>query len=495
VRTPAEIDALFDTITYQKGAAVVRMIEHYVGSAAFRDGVNAYLQAHAYGNATSEDFWKTIAATSGKPVDQILPTFINQPGVPIIEVSPLTCTADRQSTRATFAQGRFLLNAADARASTSVWQVPACLKTSASTDASACLVVSQPQLTLDVAQGCVPWIFANADAQGYYRTAYATDILRALAPRLEDALSAPERVMLIGDEWALVRANRHTAADYLTLAAGYGREPVSGVLGDVTERLGFIREYLTTDATRARFETFVRTMLRPLFKELGFPPSTGSSGGNDDRNALRAVVISALGTIGNDEEVVRQSRAAADRALAGNGAPLEPALKESVVQIAAEHGDEKLYEALNAAAAHATAPDERNLYLLAAAKFRDPRLIDRGLQRTLSNDVRTQDTARYLAAFLDNPVARPRAWSFVKANWTQLEPKLRIFNAGVRIANALDAFCDSGARDDIRMFFDTHRLPGMDGALSRTVERINNCIDLREKQTKPVTDWLNQRKD
>ncbi|MDO8795783.1 MAG: M1 family metallopeptidase, partial [Vicinamibacterales bacterium] len=314
VRTPAEIDALFDTITYQKGAAVIRMIEHYVGAGPFRDGVNAYLQAHAYGTATSEDFWKTIAATSGKPVDQILPTFINQPGVPIIEVSPLTCTGNGHSTRATFGQERFLLNATDAPATATVWQVPACLKAGASADSSACLVISETRLTLDVAQGCVPWIFANAGADGYYRTAYAPEILRALAPHVEDALSAPERVTLIDDEWALVRANRHTAADYLTLAAGYGREPVSGVLGDVTERLGFIHEYLTTDATRGQFETFVRTMLRPIFGQLGFSPASSD---NNDRGALRAVVIGALGTIANDEDVVRQSRAALDRLLAG----------------------------------------------------------------------------------------------------------------------------------------------------------------------------------
>ena len=492
VRTPAEIDALFDTITYQKGAAVVRMIEHYVGAASFRDGVNAYLQAHAYGNATSEDFWKTIAATSGKPVDQILPTFINQPGVPIVEVSPLTCTGNGQSTRATFGQEPFLLNAGDPRGTAPLWQVPACLKTGASAASSACLVIAQPRVTLDVAQGCVPWIFVNAGAHGYYRTAYAPEMLRALAPHVEDALSPAERVTLIGDEWALVRANRHTAADYLTLAAGYGRERVSGVLGDVVERLGFIRDYLTTDATRGRFEAFVLSMLRPLFEQLGFSPSSSDS---DDRRALRAVVIGALGTIANDGEVVRQARATLDWALTGNGAALDPTVREAVVQVAAAHGDERLYEAFIAAAARSTTPDERNLYFLASGKFRDPRIIDRGLRRTLSNEVRTQDTTRYLAAFFDNPVARPLAWSFVKANWTELEPKLRIFSAGARVANSLDGFCDSGVRDDIRTFFDTHRLTGVTGALPRTIDRINNCIDLREKQAKPLSDWLNRRQD
>jgi aminopeptidase N len=87
VETPAQIDEAFDAIAYQKGAAVLRMLESYVGAETFRKGVNAYLQAHAYKNATSEDFWKALSASSGKPVERILPTFVNQPGVPLLDVS------------------------------------------------------------------------------------------------------------------------------------------------------------------------------------------------------------------------------------------------------------------------------------------------------------------------------------------------------------------------------------------------------------------------
>src|SRR6202171_5429725 len=71
VESPAEIEGSFDAIAYEKGAAVLRMIESYVGAETFRKGVNAYLQAHAYGNATSQDFWAAIASTSGRPVDRI----------------------------------------------------------------------------------------------------------------------------------------------------------------------------------------------------------------------------------------------------------------------------------------------------------------------------------------------------------------------------------------------------------------------------------------
>ena len=82
----------------------------------------------------------------------------------------------------------------------------------------------------------------------------------------------------------------------------------------------------------------------------------------------------------------------------------------------------------------------------------------------------------------------------MKTYWSALEPKLRIFNAGATLTRSLAAFCDAAMRDDIRAFFDTHRLPGVTGTLNQTVERINNCIDLREKQTKPVSDWLASRR-
>ena len=93
--TPAEIDESFDAIAYEKGAAVLRMVEGYVGAETFRHGINAYLEAHAYGNATSEDFWTTLTAVSGKPVDRILPTFVNQPGVPLVDVSLVVPTPTR----------------------------------------------------------------------------------------------------------------------------------------------------------------------------------------------------------------------------------------------------------------------------------------------------------------------------------------------------------------------------------------------------------------
>ena len=254
VETPAEIEGSFDAIAYEKGGAVMRMVEGYVGAETFRKGVNAYLERHPYGNATSEDFWTAMAAASGKPIDRILPTFVNQPGVPLLETT-LACNGGRSEM--SVKTERFFIDPAMARRTktTASWQIPICVKTPQHRMSAGCQVVggqAAPTAVATAAGQCVPWVFVNRGAQGYFRTAYAPDILKAIAPELTTRLTPSERLSLVDDEWALVKANRHTVADYLTLASGIGGEHVSGVLGNVTAPLntiGTIPDHATNPAT------------------------------------------------------------------------------------------------------------------------------------------------------------------------------------------------------------------------------------------------------
>ncbi len=503
VRTPSEIDELFDTITYEKGASVMRMVESYVGADTFRRGVNAYVQAHAYGNATSEDFWKAIAGTSGKPVERILPTFVNQPGFPVIDVS-LACHDNR--TVVTLTQHRLSIGAGGPgeagtsggagrsggaggeREASERWQVPVCIKTPARS-APACEVLTEPSSTIALDAPCVPWVFANAGAQGYYRTAYTPDLLRGMAPHVEADLSAPERLSLLADEWLLVRSGRHTVADYLTLTAGFGREPASGVLTEVADRLELVHDHFTTPASQPGFEAFVRSLFRPLLDEVGFGASPADT---DDRRALRAAVVEVLGTTAEDGDLIGRARAALDRSLAG-GPPLEPTLANAIVRVAAAHGDAALFDALERAAERAPTPQEHYRYLNALPEFRAPGLVERALERTLAPSLRSQDTAIYLAAFFGNPAARDRAWSFVEARWDALAPKLTIFGGDTTLVAALDGFCDAPKREAIRGFFAAHPLPSAVRTLAQTLERIDNCVALAGRQTPFVTEWIAAR--
>jgi len=483
VQTPGEIDEAFDAITYQKGAAVLRMVESYVGAEAFRKGVNAYLQAHAYGNATSEDFWRALSASSGKPVERILPTFVNQPGVPLVNVST-SCAAG--GTAITLRQERFFVDAA--RTEPARWQMPVCVKAPGQSQA-VCDVLTDASHTITTSGACAPWVFANAGARGYYRTAYSSEVLRGLAPHVETDLTAPERLSLIDDEWALVRAGRHGVPDYLTLATGYGREHVSGVLDEVVRGLSFVHDYLTSGESRTRFETLARSLFQPLYEDVGFAAAAGDP---DDRKALRATVIATLGTLGNDTDLAARARMAADRALSG-AAPLDSAVASPVLRIAAQHGDARLFDALLAAAERASDPDEHYRYLHALGAFREPALITRGLELALSPQLRTQDTAIYVAQFFANPDARSSALSFVTERWPALQPKVTVFGGDTTLIHSMSGFCDRDARDRIKAFFTAHPLPAATRTLEQTLEEIDNCIALRTTQTAAVGDWLAAR--
>jgi aminopeptidase N len=314
-------------------------------------------------------------------------------------------------------------------------------------------------------------------------------MLRTIAPHVEEALTAPERLSLAGDEWALVRAGRHTVADYLTLITGFRGERSSGVLTTITGPLATIREYVVTDVSRPQFEEFVRRLLRPMFAELGFASKPADS---DDRRELRAALIGTLGTTGDDPDVVAQARAALDHALAG-GPPLDPTLATPIVSVAARHGDQNLYDALRAAADRAESPEERYRFLFALGDFRDSALIDRGLQQVLSPQLRSQDTALYLARHMANPVARPRAWAFIMEHWSELQPKIFIAEGDTTLVHSLSTFCDARSRDDIKSFFASHPLPTAARTLSQTIERIDNCIAMREKQAPVLASWLDSR--
>ena len=85
--TPAEINELFDDIAYGKAGAVIGMVENWVGEETFRKGVQAYLAAHLYGNATAEDFWDAQTRVSGLPVDKVMRSFVEQPGVPLVTLT------------------------------------------------------------------------------------------------------------------------------------------------------------------------------------------------------------------------------------------------------------------------------------------------------------------------------------------------------------------------------------------------------------------------
>ena len=481
--TPDQIQELFDGIAYGKAASVLRMLESYLGEETFRAGVNAYIKQHQYANATAEDFWDAQAKTSKKPVDQIMPTWVKQAGEPIVNVKA-QCTGG--STSVTLTQQRYYFDRAKYESpSDQLWQIPLCMKGS-STSAPKCELLTKKEATFALA-GCSNWVFANAGAAGYYRAGYQPETIRSIAADAETKLTPAERISLHNDIWASVRVGREPVGDYLAYAQGLQGDRNRAVIEDVLVKLNYIGQYLVNDSDREAYRAWLRQYLTPMIREVGWEPKAGES---DEQRTLRARLFAALGYDARDPQALEEARKLADKALS-DPASVDHELAGSALAIAAAHGDSEFYDKLMAALKNPKSPEEYYAYFYTLPQFTDPKLLQRTLDFAISPDVRSQDALGLVGNVLGNPDGQKVGWDFVKEHWPELEKAGGPF-ASAQVVGATSSFCDAGLRDQVTEFFNAHKVAAAERTYKQSIERINNCVDLKSQQQPNLASWLGQ---
>ena len=502
--TPEQINELFDAISYEKGAAVLRMIENFVTPDVFRRGVNVYLRKFQYSNATAEDFWRTLAAASGRPVDMIMPTFVEQPGVPLI-AAKTACIAppakpqprSRKSrrrrapikpqpkTEVTLAQGRFWADPGGP-AKQYTWMAPVCIKADGAKQF--CQIMSQKEQVVPVT-GCGEWVFVNASASGYYRTHYDSAALEKLSSVATTALTTAERISLVNDEGALAGSGEESVAAYLNLVSALNQDSERAVVESYEPMLEKIHGYLLTDSDSAAFGAWVQANFGPMLTKMGWTPAAGES---EETRAVRGHLIRILAQFGGDAEVIHRSAELARKYMKDRRA-LEPNMAREVLAAAALSNDGELFDQYLAAAGDASAtPEQLSDVSNALARFSDARLTERWLQKIVAPETRNQDAVHYIAEVLSNVAVQKPAWEWVKQHWPEVEAKLTVFG-GAALVNATHNFCDTGARADVQDFFAGHKMASSERTLKQSVERIDSCIGFRSRQQANLATWLQQK--
>jgi aminopeptidase N/puromycin-sensitive aminopeptidase len=478
--TPADIQALFDEIAYGKAASVVRMVEAYVGPRVFQDGVNAYLEKHAYANATAEDFWQQITQTSGKPVDKIMKSFTEQPGAPLLTVKSV-CNGEK--TEVTLKQERYVSDAAKlAAGSEQTWPIPVnLLPSTAKEPVYRLLTKREERFELPV---CSEWVYANAGARGYYRSSYDRAAFQKIGDVVEKRFSAEERVRMPSDAWALVRVGRMNIGDYLDLLKKMqgerSREVVQVMIGHIPE----IHDQFVADADRQAFEKWVRDLLRPMANDLGDIPPPGEAA---ERTALRADVFAMLAQYGRDPELIAKARTTVEQYMKDPGS-IDPSLAKSSVQVAATDGDAALYEKYVQHLNTPKSPEEYYSYLFALGSFPEPALTQKTFTLVLSDQVKSQDMFA-LYAPLANYATQAVAWNLFKADFPAILKKVDPSDA-IGFAQLAGLFCDANLRDDSQKFFAQQNLPGTGRILENQKDTVNACIQVRDLQQKNLSAYL-----
>ena len=481
VHAPSDADAMFDVLTYEKGASVLRMLEQHLGVEVFRAGVRTYLHRHAFGNTETGDLWAALGEASGQPIPEIMDGWVFRPGYPLI-------TARREGGRLVLAQQRFryLSQPPDATAGQR-WQVPVQMRlTAGGKSETRRLLLTEAEARLDLPAGCES-VLVNEGGHGFYRVSYAPDLLECLLARLPDGLAAIERFNLVNDAWAAALAGLMPLREYLDLTARFRGERDKNVWAVLTGSLHALNR-IVDPAARPKLEALVRDRVGPAAAELGWAPRPGES---ELTRQLRGDLLRALGTLGNDAETQARAAERYAESLRDPNAP-DANVLAAAVAVLAHAGDAARYDDFLSRFRSAATPQEEQRFLQALTGFRPADLLRQTLARTLNGEIRTQDGPMVLRSLLTSVYGREPAWEFLKANWERLKqlfPPLGVR----RMCEGFTGLATPELERDVLAFCAERKVDLGGKTLPQYLEQLRVLVALREREGTALRDYLTSR--
>jgi puromycin-sensitive aminopeptidase len=478
VKAPKDASAMFDSLTYEKGASVLRMLEQYLAPEVFREGIRRYLGEHRYANAETSDLWRALGAVSSKPIPEIMDGWIFRGGYPLVTVS---VDESRRSLVLSQARFRYL---ADGGEADQVWTIPVALRVGVRGGVVIrTVLLSEAEGRVDL-PGPVEWGLANAGGHGFYRVRYAPDLWRKLARRLP-GLATIDRFNLLSDAWASVLAGLMSLRDYLDLARQFQGETDRNVWAVLTASFSYLDRIIAAEA-RPRLAALVRDRVGPAVERLGFAPEPEEG---ELQRQLRADLLWEMGTLGNDPAVQAEARKLYQRSLE-DPASVDPNLLPALIAVVAHAGGEAEYTLFVERLGTARTPQEEQRYLQALAGFRQGDLVSRTLDKTLSDEVRSQDAPILLRTLLSSVHARERAWEFVKANWSALERRLPAKGGLRRMCQGITALATPELESDVREFFASRQIDFGGKVLEQYLEQLHVAVAFREREGATLAAYL-----
>jgi aminopeptidase N len=359
----------FDTITYSKGQAVIRMLENYVGEDDFRAGVRAYMKAHAYGNTVTDDLWAELDKTSPTPISGVAHDFTLQSGVPLVRA-----VATRRGVRLT-QEG----SAADETGTApKAWQVPVVEKALAGKSEWRGIVSRENPADIALPKGAAAIV--NAGQAGYFRTLYDKALSVRLAARFR-TLAPADQLGLLSDSRALGYSGAQPMANLLALTSQARSTMNPQVLAEIAGRIAGLDALYRDLPGRAAFRFYGLRVLRPLFTKVGW---TARPGENANTPLLRTALLDALNQL-DDPAVIAKARKYF-AAAAKNPESLSGDLRGGVLAIVAVHADAATWEQLHALAKKAQSSLEKRQFYDLLGSAHDRALAERALALALTDE-------------------------------------------------------------------------------------------------------------
>ncbi len=447
ILTNDDISNAFDGITYEKGAAVIRMFEVWAGEKQFQSGVTSYLKRYAYKNARMSDFLDAISQTGQPRLSAAFQTFLNQPGVPEISVA-LKC-GDAPSVA--FSQKRYL--PIGSKGSTEqTWQVPVCVRyrTAIGIERECFLLdKSSAEFKLTKASGCPALIAANESASGYYISAYQGDLLGKMVAQGPEFLNPAEQLTLVHDVSSLAGSGDLKIGRALDVAVNFASSPEREIVAEAKGIIAGPRRFVPP-ALQENYARFVLKTFGARARSLGWSAKPGEA---QETTLLRPNIVPFVARY--DAALAAEARKLADGWL-DHRAGVDPDMLSSVLSTAAYHGDRALFDSLVRELKKTRDVRQRGWIINALGSFRDPKLVAAALDLVIHSDIDTRETAGLLYSGLGNPATERMPFEFVKANFDAIlkrAPSGGGSDFGAVLPYSAASFCDAAAEKEYVDFF------------------------------------------
>jgi puromycin-sensitive aminopeptidase len=480
VRSPADCEGMFDVLTYQKGGALLRMLEQYLGAERFRQGVSHYLDRHSYANTETNDLWDAIEATSGEPVRRIMDSWIWQQGYPLVSAAVVDGSLELRQRRFRFDDDSAGDDSAGGEAGAQRWAIPIHVRIG---DTTTTLLLDDTVTSLGLTDTGGPGqpIVVNAGGHGFYRVAYSGQLLDRLDGPALAAMSTLERYNLVDDAWAATLAGRMSAAHLRDFVESFADEREYTVWQAIAKALRGLGRIVDDGPARDHFEAQVRGLASPALESLGDPADHES----DLTSKLRGLLVGLVGVLGDDAGVQARCREWFDAA-GSDPTAVDPELISAATTVVAATGDADTYEQMRERFLTGSTPQEQLRHLYALAEFDDEALVLATCEFAMSSEVRSQNAPFLLRAAIANRHHGPAAWAFVRDHWDQALDRFPS-NTIVRMVGSITYLSTPELVDDTSSFFADHPIEQAAKTLEQVLERqrVNMRLRLRLREARP----------
>ena len=473
VESPADADGMFDVLTYQKGGALLRMLEQYLGPQRFRAGVSHYLQKHSYGNTETGDLWDAIehvVSTDGGesvPVRKLMDSWIWQAGYPLV-------SARLDKNELVLSQRQFTF---DNNPNATLWVVPVHVRVGNSVTK---VLLETDEVRLPLTDSSAT-IVVNAGGPGFYRVEYSAELLSRITGATLATLTTLERYNLVDDAWSAVVANAMSADRFIDFARGFQNENDLAVWQAMSIALRGLGRLLNRNEM-APFNAFVSGLISPAYARLGDEPQPNE---DDLVSKLRGLLLSTLAILGDDASAQKRCRD-----ILFNNASTDPELVAASTTVVASTGTETDYNWFLNKFHNAPTPQEKVRMLYALAEFDDVELMKKTCALAFSGDVKSQDAPFLLARCIGNKYHGIVAWAAVQENWNYANETFP-GNTIVRMVSTMTTLNTPELEAQVSAFFSEHPIPQAAKTLEQALERQKVNVALRSRESATLTSALN----